>query len=65
MEAGSYALSVRFDAAVGASAQAATRDLVKPTDVVTPLAICAYCDHNQLMKLTLALIELDRRRTGI
>ncbi len=48
MEA-SYALSVRFDAAVGASAQAATRDLVKPTDVVTPLAICAYCDHNQLM----------------
>ena len=39
-------MSVRFDAALGASVQAATRDLVKPTDVVTPLAICAYCDHN-------------------
>jgi hypothetical protein len=49
MKQGSYALSVRFDAALGASVQAATRDLVKPTDMVTPPAICAYCDHNQLM----------------
>ena len=32
-------MSVRFDAALAASVQAATRDLVKPTDAVTPLKV--------------------------
>jgi hypothetical protein len=32
-------MSVRFDAVVGASAQAPTRNSVKPTDVITPLAL--------------------------
>jgi hypothetical protein len=64
-------LSVGFDAAVGASAQAATRDLVKPTDVVTLLAICAYClmlpiiDIMDLYSLWQALSPLATLRVSV